>query len=77
MKTKANVVGVAVSGNVVKEERLMGVPVRTVDALLNYRKTAYVVLAVMTEAYKIQMREKLRELEFAHIIEIPYGLFHY
>ena len=55
----------------------MGVPVRTVDALLNYRKTAYVVLAVMTEAYKIQMREKLRELEFAHIIEIPYGLFHY
>lgn len=75
MGTHANVICIAVTEKCDRDMDFMGVPIRCIDELKDLKERAYVVIAVMTEEYRIQIERKLKELGFVHVQSIPYGLF--
>ncbi len=77
VKEKGNVICAAVSEKNENYTEMQEIMIRCIDDLGAYRKSAYVVIAVMTEEYRKQMEQKLQELGFEHVVKIPYGLFHY
>lgn len=75
MGTHANVICIAVTEKCGRDMDFMGVPIRCIDELKDLKERAYVVIAVMTEEYRIQIERKLKELGFVHVQSVPYGLF--